>query len=282
MRYHVGGELVPADEASVSVSDRGFRYGDAGFETLRAYGGTVFRWDDHAERLTDTLDALGFDDRPDARDLRERVRETLAANDLDDAYVRVSVTRGAQSGKLSPGPADPTVVVVTKPLPRGGTAGEDVWDAPATARVVETRRIPSEALPAHAKTHNYLNGVLARLELDGEDEALLCDTAGNLAEGATSNVFWVRDGVLHTPALEDVLPGITRRVVRELAADLDIPLETGTYDQDALRDADEAFLTNTTWEVRPVQRVGDTAIGGGPVTDRLAAAFDRCVEAAHY
>jgi len=282
MRYHVGGELVPADEASVSVSDRGFRYGDAGFETLRAYGGTVFRWDDHAERLARTLDALGFDDRPDARDLRERVRETLAANDLEDAYVRVSVTRGAQSGKLSPGPADPTVVVVTKPLPRGGTVGEDVWDAPATARVVETRRVPSEALPSHAKTHNYLNGVLARLELDGEDEALLRDTAGNLAEGATSNVFWVRDGVLHTPALDDVLPGITRRVVRELAADLDVPLETGTYDLDALRGADEAFLTNTTWEVRPVRRVGDTAIGGGPVTDRLADAFDERVEAAHY
>ncbi|GGL31326.1 4-amino-4-deoxychorismate lyase [Halarchaeum grantii] len=283
MRYHVAGELVDAADATVSVADRGFRYGDAGFETLRAYGGGVFRWDDHADRLAGTLDALGFDRYPDAADLRERVRETLAANELADAYVRVSVTRGAQGGKLTPGPADPTVVVVAKPLPRGGVAGEDVWDAPASARVIETRRVPSDALPASAKTHNYLNGVLARTELDGEDEALLRDTDGHLAEGATSNVFWVRDGTLHTPSLAgDVLPGVTRRVVLELAADAGIDVETGVYEPGALRHADEAFLTNTTWEVRPLVAVGDAALPVGPVTERLRDAFDRRVEATHY
>ncbi|GGN10724.1 aminotransferase class IV [Halarchaeum nitratireducens] len=283
MQYHVDGALVDADAASVSVADRGFRYGDAAFETLRAYGGTVFRWDDHAARLRNTLDALGFERYPDAADIRARVRETLAANDLADAYVRVSVTRGAQPGALTPGPADPTVIVVTKPLPRGGTAGDDVWDAPASARVVETRRVPDAAVPAAAKTHNYLNGILARNELDGEDEALLCDVDGRLAEGATSNAFWVRDDTLHTPTLDgDVLPGVTRRAVLDLAAREGIDVETGTYDPVALRRADEAFLTNTTWEIRPLVDVDGTALPVGPLTERLAARFDAAVEAAHY
>jgi branched-chain amino acid aminotransferase len=286
MHYHVNGDLVPAEEATVSVRDRGFAYGDAAFETLRAYGGDVFAWDAHADRLARTCRLLELDHGLAAADLRERVAETLEANGLTDAYVRLSVTRGVQPGKLTPDPdVDPTVVVVVKELPRGGRDGSPVWDGPARTRVVDTRRIPDEALPAAAKTHNYLNGVLARLELRGTDadEAILRDADGNLAEGATSNLFLVRDDVLHTPTLDGpVLPGITRSVVTELAADAGIAVETGRYSPADLRDADEAFLTNTTWEVRPVASVDDATVGGGPVTERLARLFDDRVEERHY
>lgn len=285
MQYHVNGRLVPATEATVRVDDRGFRYGDAGFETCRAYGGTVFEWAAHRDRLVDTCETLGMGGAV-PEDLRERVAATLDANDLADAYVRVSVTRGVQTGKLTPdSEVDPTVVVVVKPLPRGGVDGEPVWDGPATVRTVERRRIPEASMPAAAKTHNYLDGILARLELRGTDadEALVRDVDGFVAEGATSNVFFVSDGVLRTPSLAGpILPGVTRRVVLDLAADLDVPVETGRYDVDAVRDADEAFLTNTTWEVRPVATVDGRAVGGGPVTDRLATAFDRRVERDHY
>ncbi|WP_251342614.1 aminotransferase class IV [Haloplanus halophilus] len=285
MQYHVNGRLVPATEATVRVDDRGFLYGDAGFETCRAYGGDVFEWAAHRDRLVDTCETLGMGAAVPA-DLRERLRETLDANGLDDAYVRVSVTRGVQPGKLTPDPeVDPSVVVVVKPLPRGGVGGEDVWDGPATLRTVERRRIPESAMPADAKTHNYLDGILARLDIRGTDadEALIRDADGFVAEGATSNVFFVDDGVLKTPALSGpILPGVTRAVVLDLAADLDVPVETGAYGVDAVREADEAFLTNTTWEVRPVATVDGVAVGGGPVTDRLATAFDRRVEADHY
>ncbi|MFC7046939.1 aminotransferase class IV [Halobacteriaceae archaeon GCM10025711] len=285
MRYHVNGDLVAESEASVSVLDRGFMYGDAGFETLRAYGGRVFEWDAHRDRLERTCATLGMPDAvPD--DLHDRVRATLDANDLDDAYVKTSVSRGVQPGKLTPLPdVDPTVVVIVKPLPRGGVDGTPVWDDPATLQTVETQRVPSTAIPADAKTHNYLNGILARLELrapDGDpaaDEALLRDADGYLAEGATSNVFFVADGTLHTPTLDGpVLPGVTRAVVVELAREADVPVETGRYTVDDVREADEAFVTNTTWEVRPVATVDDVPVGGGPVTDRLARAFDRRVE----
>ncbi|KZN24269.1 4-amino-4-deoxychorismate lyase [Haladaptatus sp. R4] len=285
MYYHVNGDIVPADEATVSVRDRGFMYGDAAFETLRAYGGTAFEWEAHAERLQATCDALALDHGISDEDFLERIRDTLDANDLRDAYVKLTVSRGPQPGKLSPGPAEnPTVVVMVSELPRGGIDGTSVWDAPATAEVVETQRVPDAALPAHAKTHNYLNGILARLELDADtDEAVLLDSTGAVTEGATSNLFFVRDGVLHTPSLSGpVLPGITRDVVRSLADDAGIPTETGRYDPAAVRRADEAFLTNTTWELRPLASLDGVEIGGGPVTDELAAAFDALVESRHY
>lgn len=286
MLYHVDGELVEAEDAVVSVRDRGFAYGDAAFETLRAYDGSCFEWDAHAERLFQSLELLGIDPGMDRNELRDRVRETLAGNDLDEAYVRLSVTRGVQPGKLTPDPeVDPTVVVVVKALPRGGREGSVPWNEPARARTVETRRIPNDAVPSRAKTHNYLNGILARLELRGTeaDEALVLDGDGFLAEGATSNVFFVVDGTLRTPSLDGpVLPGITRSVVLDLAESEGIPVETGRYEPNEFRAADEAFLTNSTWELRPVAAVDGTSIGGGPITDRLRRAYADLVERRHY
>jgi branched-chain amino acid aminotransferase len=286
MQYHVNGELVPAEEATVSVRDRGFKYGDAAFETLRAYGGEPFEWAAHIERLDRTCELLEIDHGLDRADLRGRVAETLAANDLEDAYVRLSVTRGVQPGKLTPTQdVNPTVVVLVKGLQRGGSEGDPTWATPARLRTVATRRIPDEAIPAAAKTHNYLNGVLARLELRGTDadEALMVDADGYLTEGATSNVFFVMEDALRTPSIEGpVLPGITRSVVMELAREEGIPVETGHYGVGDLRAADEAFVTNSTWEVRPVRTVDDVEVGGGPVTDLLRRAYEELVEERHY
>jgi branched-chain amino acid aminotransferase len=285
MQYHVNGEVVPAAEATVSVRDRGFMYGDAAFETMRAYAGRPFRWDAHAERLASTCDLLAIDHDLTDADLRGRVDETLAANDLREAYVRLSITRGVQPGKLTPDPVDdPGVVVLVSELPRGGTAGEEVWDDPVTAEFVDVERVPEAALPARAKTHNYLNGILARLASDA-DTALMLDGDGYLAEAATSNCFFVRDGTLHTPSLDGpILAGITRETVLELAEEAGLPTETGRYRPDDLRQADEAFLTNSTWEVRPVTTVDGARLttGAGPVTERLMDAYDRRVEREYY
>ena len=285
MQYHLNGDLVARDEATVSVDDRGFRYGDAAFETCRTYGGEVFAWDRHVARLRRTCETLGMPGAvPD--DLALRVAETLDANDLTDAYVRVSVSRGVQPGKLTPQETvDPTVVVYVKPLSRGGTDGTPVWDGPAVVQSVTTRRAPDAALPADAKTHNYLNGILARLELRRAsnedyqpDEALMRDVDGHVAEGATSNLFFVDDGVLKTPEPGSLLPGITRELVVELAESEGFPVETGRYAVDDVRGADEAFLTNSTWEVRPVESVDGIEVGGGPMTSLLGRIYDQRVE----
>jgi len=287
LTYHVDGKLVPADEATVSVRDRGFLYGDGVFETLRVYGGEIFAWESHAERLARSLSTLDFEETmPPVDDLEDRVLETVEANDFSDAYARLSMTRGVQPGKLTPEPrVDPTITVIVSELPRSGTEGESVWDGPATLRTVETRRIPSEALPASAKTHNYLNGILARLDLQGgdADEAIMVDAEGHVTEGATSNLFFVDGGELKTPSTDlDVLPGITRDVVLDLAQEEGFPVETGTYTLADLRGADEVFATNTTWEVRPVTSVDGRELDVGPMTKLLATLFDEYVERSHY
>lgn len=284
--YHVDGDLVPADEATVPVRDRGFMYGDAVFETLRVYGGEPFAWTAHRDRLERGARTLGF---PEAvpGDLRERVDETLAENDIEEAYCKLSVSRGVQPGKLTPDPeVDPTVVVYVAPLARGGVDGDRPWDDPATVQTVRTRRAPDAALPSEAKTHNYLTGVLARLECRraatddfSADEALLRTVDGHVAEGATSNVFFVDGGVLKTPATDlPLLPGVTRSVVLDLADDEDFPVETGRYAVEDVREADEAFLTNSTWELRPVASVDGIDLPVGPMTKLLSRLFDERVE----
>ncbi|MYL66244.1 aminotransferase class IV [Halorubrum distributum] len=292
LRYHVDGDLVPAPEATVSVEDRGFAYGDAAFETMRAYGGDVFRWEAHAERLADTCEALALDHGVADAELKRRVDETLAANDLADAYVKLSISRGVQPGTLDPQPeVDPTVVVIAKPLPRGGVGSDPVHDGPAALQTTKTRKVADRAIPAAAKTHNYLNGILARLELrvTDADEALMLDPDGNVAEGATANLFFVDGRALKTPSLDGpILPGVTRRTVIEVAESEGIPVEEGTYAPDAVREADEVFLTNSTWEIRPVATVDGIAVDGdgegvaGPLTTLLSRLFDRRIEEGPY
>lgn len=284
---HVNGELTPATDATVSVQDRGFLYGDGVFETIRVYGGSAFAWDAHMDRLHGSCAVLGLEHTVTDAELEAWMHEVLEANGYEDAYVRISITRGAQPGRLTPArEVDPTIVILVEPLPRGGTSGLSTWDTPATVTIADIERMPDASIPAHAKTLNYLNGILARLEARTAqvDEALMVDAAGLITEGATSNVFLVRDEVLYTPATDTspVLPGITRATVMDLAEELSIPVEqTHLYPRD-VRDADEVFLTNTTSEVWPVASIDEEEYPVGPITETLAEAFDTYVEEHHY
>jgi branched-chain amino acid aminotransferase len=279
---HLNGELVPDDEATVSVHDRGFRFGDAAVETVRVYGGSLFRWADHADRLRRTCELIGLEHGLAADELRSRVRETVDANDLVDARVRLSISRGVDDGRLTPAETvDPTVVVTATELPRGGVDGSRPWDGPATLQTVKTRHVADRAVPARAKTHNYMNRILARLELraTGADEALMLDHDGHVTEGTTSNVFFVADDALRTPTLDGaVLPGVTRSVVLELAREEGLPVEEGWFVPDDVRSADEAFITSTSREIRPVGAVDGIDVGGGPVTTLLSRLYDQRVE----
>jgi branched-chain amino acid aminotransferase len=291
MQYHVNGSLVPAAEATVDATGRGFAFGDAVTVTCRAYGGDPFAWEAHADRLATACDQFGLDHGLTDAALRARVVETLRANDLADARVRLVVARDGDGADLSPAlEADPSVFVVVTELPRGGPEGTRVWDAPATLQTVKTRRISSQSVPASAYTHNRLDAVHARLELqraavNGEraDEALMLDDAGRVAEGASSSIFFVAGDALRTPALDGpVTPRVHRDVVLDLADEEGIPVDEGQYAPADVREADEAFLVNPTWELRPVETVDGIDVGAGPVTSLLSRLFDERVERDHY
>lgn len=283
---HVDGTLVPAAEATVNLRDRGFVYGDAVVETLRVYGGEPFEWAAHIDSLERSATRLDFEEvLPPRDDLHDRVTETLAANDLSEAFVRLSISRGVQGRDLTPEPrVDPTITVVVDDLPRGGTDGERVWDEPATLRAVETRRPSAEALPPDGKTHNALTGVLARLELpEDADEALLRSVEGYVTDGADSALFLVHNGTLYTPTTAlPLVPGVTRGVVLDIASAEPFPVETGRYNLVDVREADELFLSNPAWEVRPVTEVDGYEKPVGPITQLCQRLFDRRVEQTHY
>ncbi|WP_066414082.1 aminotransferase class IV [Halorubrum aethiopicum] len=301
-RYHVDGEIVPAESATVHVEDRGFVYGDAARETMRAYGGRVFRWERHADRLARSCEALSIDHGLSDADLRGRVDETLAANDLSEAVVEVSVTRGRRAGgsgrsggsgdRFDPRVGgDPTVVVTVRPLPRGGVGSDPVFDGPATLQTVKTRKTPDRAVPADAATHARVNEVLARLELrvTGADEAMLSDPDGRVVGGADSTLFFTDGTGLKTPSLDGpVVPRVARAEVIDVAEEEGVPVEEGSYAPSEVREAEEVLLANATWGIRPVRTVDGIAVDGdgdgvaGPLTTLLSRLFDRRVEAACY
>ncbi len=269
----LNGNLVPEAEARVQALDRGFLYGEGLFETVRVYGGTPFRLARHWERL---LGSCRFLDLPEPPwDPARVIRELLAANRLRDGVVRFTWSQGVLPRGPRPGPGSaPVLVAHLRPVPEDLEARQ--------ARGVGGLRMPwplrCRGNPLHRhKTLSYLSSVLALGRVPPGEEPLLETAEGLVAEGATSNVFWVRGDALHTPHPEvGCLPGVARGLVLEEARRIGLRVKEGAFPAGELLDADEAFLTNAVVEVVPLVRVDGRAVGDGspgPWTRRLQAAY---------
>lgn len=282
LRAWVHDRLVPADQATISVYDQGFRTGEGVFETLRAYGAHVFRLDAHLDRAVTGADALGFDPGP-REQLVEAVTRTAAAN-LEalqgrDSALRLTVSSGAVDPD-SPFPGTttgpPTVVVTSHRLTDDTAAWRDGWRAVTVSLV---RELP------HVKALSYALALTAKRQARaaGAQEALLVTEAGQVLEGSGSNLFAVLDGRVVTPPLESgLLAGVTRAVVLEVAAQLELDVAQRPLTLEELHRADEAFLTATTREVVPLVAVDDRPVGPGvpgPTTFRIHAGYRAAVEA---
>jgi branched-chain amino acid aminotransferase len=272
--HHVDGAVVAADEATLSVDDRGARYGDSAVEPVRVHGGVPHAWDAHAARLRTSLDRLSI---PAPDDLRARVDDLIAAG-VEEALLSVSVTRGTGGGLTPPAEPDPTVVIRTQPRDRAGVAGSPPWDAPARLQTVTPRRVSSRSVPADARTGARLDAVLARAELHDADEALVLDAEDRVVGGADAALLFV-DDALYTPSLDcPVEPRVARSFALDLAAAEGVPTREGAYTLDDVRSAAEALLA-TTDGLRPVAAVDGIDLPGGPVAPLLARLYDRHVEA---
>jgi branched-chain amino acid aminotransferase len=274
---HLNGRVVAAAEAGVPVFDRGFLYGDGIFETLRAVAGAVFRFERHWERLRGSATLVGLDLPVGAARLLEEIRELLATDRLRDARVRVTVTRGpGRPGDLAGAAGPATRVITAAPFVPLDPA---LYAAGIEVAVVERRQAPAAVLDPAIKSTSRLHLVLARREAAarGAFEALLLDDAGRLTEGTVSNLFLVRGGRLLTPPAPGAgLPGVTREAVLEVARAAGIPCSQEPLPVAALFEADEIFLTNTSWEVLPVRAVDARVAGGGrpgPITALLLRGY---------
>lgn len=284
MKLLVNGRIVEEQEAVISVFDHGFLYGMGLFETFRTYGGKPFLLEAHAQRLGGGCRELGIDWSPDPERMEREVAALLRENSLVDAYIRYTVSGGAEALGLPGGSyARPTVVVYIKPLP---ALPAELYERGRPLQLLRLRRNTPEG-GIRLKSFHYMNNILAKREL-GEypwaaaAEGLLLSEQGHVAEGIVSNVFWIREGVCYTPAIETgILPGITRAHVMGLAREQGLKTAEGRYVWDELRSAEEVFLTNSIQEIVPVttlfetdgekRTVGDGRIGPG--TGRLLGSY---------
>ncbi len=277
---YLNDRVVPLEEAKVSVLDHGFLYGDGVYETMRVYEGIVFKIEEHLARLERSASLIAMALPKSAEQTRLAIYETLLACGHKDAYLRVTVSRGEGPIGLDPSLCGrPTLFILADRLRPPARAFHEEGIALAA---VKTRRNPAEALDPRIKSLNFLNNILAQIEAKnaGADEALMLNLKGHMAEGTTSNLFFVKGGALCTPSTDcGILRGITREVVLEVARRLDVRVEEGEFGPEELAGAEEVFITSTIREIVPVRRFLPLTGGPGvnfpvgPVTKLLMAEY---------
>lgn len=274
MHLYLNDRVVPAEEAVVSVFDHGFLYGDGVYETLRSYGGAVFMMEEHLDRLERSASLIGLVLPLGREAVKGAVYQTLKANSLRDAYVRITVSRGAGPIGLDPALCErPTFVVHAGELPR---YPERLYEEGVRLVIPRTRRNLREALDPRIKSLNFLNNIQAKREAleAGAFEALMLNHRDRLTECTVANVFFARGGALLTPSVEcGLLDGITRGHVIALAEREGMRVIEGEFRKEDLFRAEEVFITNTTMEVMPVARVDDVPYKAGEIARRLRRAY---------
>ena len=280
---YLNGTLLPRNQAAISPFDHGFLYGYALFESMRAYNGHIFRLRHHIERLEDSAALISLP--LGGIDLEKACYETVKANGLSDARVRLTVSMGEGENVPDP-PLQPqaTIFIVathyTPPPP-------ETYKRGFNAIVSKYSRQNSRSPLARVKSANYLNNLLARSEAKaaGADEALLLNERGLLCEGSTSNVFLIEGDSIITPSDEcGCLPGITRQAVVGLCTEAGIGVELKEVQYGELFKADGVFVTNSILEIMPIRQVDDRLIGSASgkgraaeITGRLMAAYGELV-----
>jgi branched-chain amino acid aminotransferase len=277
LKVFLDGQIVPVDQATISVFDHGLLYGDGVFEGLRSYDGRIFEPDAHLRRLFDSARAIRLEIPMSAEAIKQATHDTLAANGLKDAYIRIVVTRGVGYLGLNPGKtACPSVFIITDQIE---LYPPQLYREGMSIVTVSTVRNHPNAMPPRIKSLNYLNNILAKIECvdAGAPEALMLNPDGYVAECTGENIFVVRDGVVQTPPTNaGILEGVTRGVVIRLARQRGIEVQEKGLMRHDVYVADECFLTGTAAEVVPITRVDGRRIGTGqvgPITQQMMADF---------
>ncbi len=253
--------IVEETEGRISTLDRGFLYGDGIFETLRAYHKMPFRLEDHVARLLNSAQYFGIPFPYSTDRLQQVIQQLLARNDLEDAYIRMTLSRGLGThGILPSGICNPTFVVHTRPLTAYAPSWYETGVSLITSRI---RRSTTCPLSKH-KTLNFLTNYLIKKEAAEKEahDALILNTDDHVAECAVSNIFIVERSTVITPSQKaNILPGITRKVILELCKENTIDSSEELFELDRVFGADEVFITNSLMEVMPVSKIDRKSIG---------------------
>ncbi|MDR2709508.1 MAG: branched-chain-amino-acid transaminase [Elusimicrobiota bacterium] len=266
MKIYLDDKLVSKEQAKISVFDHGVLYGDGIFEGIRAYNGRVFRLNEHLDRLWDSAKAINLTIPKTKKEMEKIVIDTLLANNLKDAYIRLLVTRGVGDLGLDPRKcaSGPSIVVIADEI---SLYPEEFYEKGLEVVTSSLRRVRPDTLSPNIKSLNYLNNIMAKLEAirAGVIEAIMLNTEGYVAECTGDNIFIVKNGELWTPPVSaGALDGITRNAVIEIAKNkLKYPFKEAVFTMYDVYTADECFLTGTAAEVIPVTCADSRAIGTG-------------------
>jgi len=278
MKIFINGKFCEKKKATVSVFDHGLLYGDGVFEGIRAYNRLVFKLKEHIVRLYESAHTIMLSIPMTRSAMEKAVVDTLKTNNLNDAYIRLVVTRGVGDLGLDPRKCTggPTVIIIADKV---ALYPEKFYRQGLAIITVPTVRNLPEALNPQIKSLNYLNNILAKIEAVncGYDEAIMLDALGYVAECTGDNIFIVKDGHLYTPPqCMGTLRGITRDAVLEIAGRDTIPVHEHVITRHEVYNADECFLTGTAAEIIPVIKVDGRAIGAakpGKLTWELIRKF---------
>ncbi len=280
---YIDGEYYPKGSAKISVYDHGLLYGDGVFEGIRAYNGIVFHLREHIERLLEGLRITRINISLSKEDLMNAIVETLRRNNLMDAYIRLIITRGRGNLGLDPRSSPKSsIIIMTEPV--GPAHGREAREKGITAIISSYRRDMVDGTTHELKSLNYIQSVLAKFQaIDaGTDEVVMLDHRGMVSEFHGSNLFLVKDGIVHTPTSSSgILHGITRSRILKLAEELGYDVDERDITPYELLSADEIFLTGTMAEVVPVVRIQGVPIGDGkpgPVTKEIIKGFQRMTQ----
>ncbi|WP_216828847.1 branched-chain-amino-acid transaminase [Alkalihalobacterium elongatum] len=278
---YLNGEFVEKHNAKISVYDHGFLYGDGVFEGIRVYDGNIFQLKEHLERLYNSAKSIMLKIPHTLEELTEIIVETIKVNQLEDAYIRLVVSRGVGNLGLDPASCPkPNVIVIAEQLT---LFPKELYENGLEIVTVPTRRNRPDVLSPKVKSLNYLNNILVKIEasLAGVSEALMLNNEGYVAEGSADNVFIVKGNkILTPPGYVGALEGITRNAIIDIASDLGYDVREEPFTRHDVYVADEVFLTGTAAEVIAVVKVDGRVIGEGKPgkeTNKLLKAFRKKV-----
>ena len=277
LKIWLNGKLVDRENAKITVFDHGLLYGDGVFEGIRVYNSRVFELDAHIKRLYESAKAIRLTIAMSQSELAGAVEETVEANSITDGYVRLVVTRGVGTLGLNPFICKNSCIIIIADSIQ--LYPEELYEKGMRIISATTVRNHPLAIPPQAKSLNYLNNILAKIEALDNDvpEAIMYNHQGYVAEASGDNVLIVKDGVIYTPPAEaGALPGITQRVVIKLAKEESFQVIEKNLTRFDLYVCDEFFLTGTAAEVIGIVNVDGRVIGDGkpgPITSLLRKKF---------
>ena len=279
-KININGDIQ--DEAFISILDHGFLFGDSIYEVVCTNQGKPCFLDEHLKRLYASASGISLKIPHSPTEIKQQIQITLDSAENRDSYIRIIVTRGIGEVDIDPSSCfNPNIIIFVKEIPQ---IPFESYEKGISVALVSIKRNSRDSLNPAVKTGNYLNNVLARIEAQrmGAEDAIMVNYMGQLTEGTTSNLFFVKEGRLLTPIKEcGILSGITREKIIQLANKNSIALKEGKWPSEELFKAEEIFLSGTVKKIIPVTVLDGRPVGKGipgPITQKLMRLYSELLE----